>query len=195
MAFPKQKSCDLVDFSIELLQQQQKMIHRNQHRHSQSQQRRNSSTFSPLNGRSLAMVLLPLVFLTYMVSPTEALTCYETVNGKTTIKQNDTWLYCSLVPATMVRDDKINGTRFGLGPDNDGVEAYKAAFGMNESQYRVLTVCIYERYDFSRFLGLKPDTAVEFAFRCVCNYDLCNSEGTFYPFLKTLNEESYVVKN
>lgn len=32
---------------------------------------------------------------------------------------------------------------------------------------------------------------VEFAFRCVCNYDLCNSETTFSGYLSAIKMESF----
>uniref|UniRef100_A0A183BN57 Uncharacterized protein n=1 Tax=Globodera pallida TaxID=36090 RepID=A0A183BN57_GLOPA len=125
------------------------------------------------------------------ISAVVGLTCYETVLGKTTIVQNDSWTYCALVPATIVSNELVNGSQFGLGPDNDMMAAYNTAFAMSVEEYRILTVCIYERYDFSRFLTIKPDLAVEFAFRCVCNYDLCNSEPTFSAYLSTIKSESF----
>jgi len=48
------------------------------------------------------------------------------------------------VPATIHGSELINGSQFGLGPDNDMLGAYNTMFGMNGDDYRVLTVCIYE---------------------------------------------------
>uniref|UniRef100_A0A915EES0 Uncharacterized protein n=1 Tax=Ditylenchus dipsaci TaxID=166011 RepID=A0A915EES0_9BILA len=140
-----------------------------------------------LFGRHVKGVLgavFPVLLLVTILSSASALTCFETENDKTIIRHNDTWLFCSLVPATLHRHEHTNGTQFGVGPLNDGMEAYKAAFKMNDQQYKVLTVCILERLDFSQAMGFKPNTSVEFVFRCVCNYDLCNSEPTFHPYLK-----------
>uniref|UniRef100_A0A915D3I5 Uncharacterized protein n=1 Tax=Ditylenchus dipsaci TaxID=166011 RepID=A0A915D3I5_9BILA len=172
---------------------QQKLVQTNQgpHQHiDQVQQRRDPC--SSFNRKPFCMRLMSLIFLVFMVHTANALSCYETVDGVTSIKQNVTWMYCSLVPSIEHGEEKIHGTRFGVGPENDGLEAYQSAFSNNDQLYRVLTVCIYERYDFSRFMGRKPGTAVEFAFRCVCNYDLCNSEATFHTYLKALKKESFI---
>jgi hypothetical protein len=143
--------------------------------------------------------------------------------------QNESWNYCALVPATIVGKELVNGSQFGLGPENDMMTMYNTAFSMSQEEYRILTICIYEvsrmaggtlfhcfldwhwpnplfslflcppliasppfqRYDFSRFMTIKPDLAVEFAFRCVCNYDLCNSEPTFSAYLSAIKSESF----
>jgi hypothetical protein len=43
-----------------------------------------------------------------------------------------------------------------------------------------------------RFMALRPDDSsmVEFMFRCVCNYDLCNSEANFAHYFKAIKSES-----
>ena len=64
--------------------------------------------------------------------------------GKTTIVQNDSWTYCALVPATIVGNELVNGSQFGLGPENDMMTMYNTAFSMSQEEYRILTVCIYE---------------------------------------------------
>ncbi|KAL3118672.1 hypothetical protein niasHT_006500 [Heterodera trifolii] len=141
--------------------------------------------------RRCALVLMILCTQLSNNALVAGLTCYETVNGKTTIVQNESWTYCALVPSTIVGNELVNGSQFGLGPDNDMMAAYNTAFAMSVDEYRILTVCIYERYDFSRFMTIKPDLAVEFAFRCVCNYDLCNSEPTFSAYLSAIKSESF----
>jgi hypothetical protein len=64
------------------------------------------------------------------------------LQGKTTIIQNESWVYCALSPA--LGHGHVNGTQFGLGPENDLLSAYNSAFGMSADEYRILTVCIYE---------------------------------------------------
>ncbi|KAI1715024.1 hypothetical protein DdX_08301 [Ditylenchus destructor] len=163
------------------------------HNSSSSSQNVTLSTSAPQSSVIRAL-LLPVVVLMSLLSICEGLACYETVNGRATILQNDSWTYCALVPATIHGNEYINGTQFGMGPDTDLLFSYNAAFSMNEDEYRILTVCIYERYDFSRFLPMRPDTAVEFTFRCVCNYDLCNSEPTFSAYLGAIKAESFAAK-
>ncbi|KAI1696232.1 hypothetical protein Ddc_20612 [Ditylenchus destructor] len=107
--------------------------------------------------------LLAVVVIMSVISVSEGLACYETVN-------------------------------FGMGPDTDILFAYNAAFSMSEDDYRILTVCIYERYDFSRLLPMRDNTAVEFSFRCVCNYDLCNSEPNFSAYLGAIKADSFSAK-
>ncbi|KAF7633344.1 hypothetical protein Mgra_00007226 [Meloidogyne graminicola] len=160
-------------------QQQNKQLHNNRRNYCFS-----SSLFA-------AIFTFFCVFAAYLPS-VAGLACYETVNGKITIVQNDAWRYCALVPATIVGKEMVNGSQFGIGPENDMLGMYNNAFAFSQEEYRILTVCIYERYDFSRFLTMmKPDLAVEFAFRCVCNYDLCNSEPTFSAYLSAIKSESF----
>uniref|UniRef100_A0A915DXG2 Uncharacterized protein n=1 Tax=Ditylenchus dipsaci TaxID=166011 RepID=A0A915DXG2_9BILA len=185
MTFNSQKSARPLD----TLGQQLMRIKQDFHQHINQAQ----PSLCSFNCNAFSIRLTSMIFLVFMAQSAEALSCYETVNGITSIKQNDTWIYCSIVPSVEHGEEKLHGIRFGVGPENDGVEAYQTGFSNNDQQYRVLTICIYERYDFSRFLGRQPGLAVEFAFRCVCNYDLCNSEATFYDYLKVLKKESFVV--
>jgi hypothetical protein len=69
---------------------------------------------------------------------------FPVFQGKTTIVQNDSWTYCALVPATIVGNELVNGSQFGLGPENDMMTMYNTAFSMSQEEYRILTVCIYE---------------------------------------------------
>jgi hypothetical protein len=66
------------------------------------------------------------------------------LQGKTTIVHDDSWQYCALVPAQIGAAANGNGSQFGLGPANDMLAVYNTAFGMNEEDYRILTVCIFE---------------------------------------------------
>ncbi|KAI1708337.1 hypothetical protein Ddc_14419 [Ditylenchus destructor] len=154
---------------------------------SSSQNAAHSSQFS-------AMFLPILVVFVSLLSVCEGLACYETVDGHATVIKNDSWTYCALVPAMMYGNEYREGTQFGLGRDNDYTPAYDAAFSVSAAEYGILTVCQYERYDFSRFLPMRPDIAIEYSFRCVCNYDLCNSEPTFSAFLGGLKAESFAAK-
>uniref|UniRef100_A0A914DA31 Uncharacterized protein n=1 Tax=Acrobeloides nanus TaxID=290746 RepID=A0A914DA31_9BILA len=58
--------------------------------------------------------------------------------------------------------------------------------------YEVLNFCLLEKYDFGRLwralklnakkLDIKSPK-IEYQFRCVCNYDLCNSPDNFSSML------------
>ncbi|KAI1720013.1 hypothetical protein DdX_05382 [Ditylenchus destructor] len=141
--------------------------------------------------RSFTMLqaIFAVIFLLSVFSACEALSCYETVDGRTVIKGNYT--YCALIPSTYYQGELVNGSQFGLGPENDLLHGYKAIFDTGVDEYRILSVCIYERYDFRRYLPVKPTVAVEFTFRCVCIYDLCNSSQTFSAYLSSIKTESF----
>lgn len=42
---------------------------------------------------------------------------------------------------------------------------------------------------------MKSQSAVEFQFRCVCNYDMCNSKAKFAPYLAALRRDSFSSSN
>ncbi|KAI1698907.1 hypothetical protein DdX_17628 [Ditylenchus destructor] len=130
-----------------------------------------------------------IIFLLPLFSASEATSCYEThiVSGRTVIKGNYT--YCSLIPSAYHEGQLMSGSQFGLGPENDLVHAYKSIFDTGDDGYQILSICIYERYDFQRSGPIKP-VPVEFSFRCVCNFDLCNTFQTFSAYLGSLRAQS-----
>ncbi|KAI1727624.1 hypothetical protein Ddc_04939 [Ditylenchus destructor] len=138
---------------------------------------------------TMLQAIFAVIFLLSVFSACEAISCYETVDGRTVIKGNYT--YCALIPSTYYQGELVNGSQFGLGPENDMLHGYKAIFDTGVDEYRILSVCIYERYDFRRYLPIKPTVAVEFTFRCVCIYDLCNSSQTFSAYLSSIKTESF----
>ncbi|KAL7069714.1 hypothetical protein ACQ4LE_010763 [Meloidogyne hapla] len=172
--------------------ERQKQLKTQQKNNQQSSRLNNSRRNYSSNSSLFAAIFASLCVFAVHLPAVAGLACYETVNGKITIVQNDAWHYCALVPATIVGKEMVNGSQFGIGAENDMLGMYNNAFALSQEEYRILTVCIYERYDFSRFLTMmKPDMAVEFAFRCVCNYDLCNSEPTFSAYLSAIKSESF----
>ncbi len=46
---------------------------------------------------------------------------------------------------------------------------------------------------YADYPSYRPWLRDEFAFRCVCNYDLCNSETTFSAFLTAVKADSYAL--
>ncbi|GMT10118.1 hypothetical protein PFISCL1PPCAC_29194, partial [Pristionchus fissidentatus] len=133
------------------------------------------------------MSTLSSVLLIALVSGAAALTCYENDdNGNTYERTNESWKYCSLIPfASASSGGRLNG----VGPTVENLEGYNAMFGQSSKMYRVLSLCIYERYDFGS-LSNKIGPHPEFMFRCFCNYDRCNSATTFASFLSTLRTDN-----
>uniref|UniRef100_A0AC35TKK8 Protein sleepless n=1 Tax=Rhabditophanes sp. KR3021 TaxID=114890 RepID=A0AC35TKK8_9BILA len=146
-----------------------------------------------MNSARTIKALLIAAALACCLIEAEALECFETdENGVNVLKRNHTWTYCALVPQSSL--GAPGGRTFGMGPVNDWTEAYDATFSQNDDTYKVLTVCILEKYDFS---SLSPKNSAlmvqpEFLFRCVCNYDRCNSESTFEGYLNTVKRANYV---
>ncbi|VDK56047.1 unnamed protein product [Anisakis simplex] len=137
-----------------------------------------------------SFVLITFI-LAQLYSHAEALTCYENDDeGRIYEVTNSTWNYCVLIPATSVRPN--SGRVFGVGPSSDLTEAYDHTFALSDKVYKILTVCVLEKYDFGvlapKFSGL--GSSAEFMFRCVCNYDRCNSATTFSTYLTALKEDN-----
>jgi hypothetical protein len=76
------------------------------------------------------------------------------LQGKTTIVHDDSWQYCALVPAIKGDAANGNGSQFGLGPANDMLTVYDTAFGMNQEDYRILTLCIFEVFKKGIFIEI-----------------------------------------
>uniref|UniRef100_A0A0K0EJD6 Uncharacterized protein n=1 Tax=Strongyloides stercoralis TaxID=6248 RepID=A0A0K0EJD6_STRER len=137
-------------------------------------------------------ILLFISLISYLQT-SHALTCYESKeNGSIAAVRNDTWKYCAIVPALNTAYGTSDGRMFGLGSQNDWTEAYDSTFAFNDNMYKVLTVCILEKYDFS---SINPKInfgqTVEFIFRCVCNYDRCNSASTFTGYINSMKRDSF----
>jgi hypothetical protein len=60
------------------------------------------------------------------------------------VKRNESWDFCALVPITAHDNELVSGSQFGLGPDSEGLDAYRALFSMSGDAYRLLSMCIYE---------------------------------------------------
>lgn len=127
--------------------------------------------------------------LVLLVVPAYSLTCYENDSeGGITEVHNSSWSYCAFIPPT---EDERTGKVFGLSSLSDSTQNYDVAFSQNDDLYSILTVCILEKYDFGRIAGNKFSRhEPEFLFRCVCNYDRCNSATTFNTYLRALKMDS-----
>lgn len=137
-----------------------------------------------------AFILAIELFLSLFWSDAQALTCYDTDDdGRITEVTNASWKYCGLVPDKIGRPG--SGTVFGIGPETDGIGAYASAFSLEDSAYRILTVCFLEMYDFRKIsIRVSPRDQPEFLFRCVCNYDRCNKATNFKNFLSSVKEDN-----
>lgn len=137
---------------------------------------------------NFSMIFAPIIALLFLIAQASALICYENEeNGKIYEVSDESWNYCVFIP------EDGQGRVFGVGPDVDWTTAYDQAFGMSDNIYQVLTVCFLEKYDFGRLnpkYVTNPSASVEFIFRCICNYDRCNSATTFGSYLKTIKMDN-----
>uniref|UniRef100_A0AC34FXP2 Uncharacterized protein n=1 Tax=Panagrolaimus sp. ES5 TaxID=591445 RepID=A0AC34FXP2_9BILA len=128
---------------------------------------------------------IAIIFVIFAISfqRTFALTCYDNTDGEMQLVSNDDWTFCTLIPDSNVNSVEA-GKVSGLSAENDDIAPYMLAFGNSDDKYQVLSLCIYERYDFRQF---NPKFQVpELLFRCVCNYDKCNARTTFDNYLHNL---------
>ncbi|KAH7705403.1 hypothetical protein AAVH_27394 [Aphelenchoides avenae] len=92
-------------------------------------------------------------------------------------KTDPTWKYCAYTPKIVPGKGFVVDVAFGLAEENDILAGYDFMFSSNDASYRVVDTCIHESIDLR---GWSPKfVKVEHAFRCVCNYDLCN-HGTLF---------------
>nr|CDJ91349.1 hypothetical protein HCOI_01585400 [Haemonchus contortus] len=126
-----------------------------------------------------------VAFIFGIMATSRALVCYENDDdGNVKEVSNDEWTYCALIPET----DRAQGRVFGIGQDVESLTGYDSTFNQSDALYKVLTVCIYEKYDLAK---LSPRFArPEFLFRCVCNYDRCNSHNTFQGYLYGVRQDN-----
>uniref|UniRef100_A0A0M3HYZ3 Protein quiver n=1 Tax=Ascaris lumbricoides TaxID=6252 RepID=A0A0M3HYZ3_ASCLU len=147
--------------------------------------------FSTILSTAPFSVVFLFFLLSHLYGTSEALICYENDdNGKIYEVTNNTWNYCVLIPSTSVRPN--SGRVFGVGPSADWTDVYDHTFALSDKVYKILTVCVLEKYDFGvlapKFSG--ASIPPEFMFRCVCNYDRCNSATTFSSYLSALKEDN-----
>ena len=125
-------------------------------------------------------IIVSFIIMAISYQRSLALTCYDNTEGELQEISNDEWTFCAFIP----ENSKGTGKVFGLGPANDDLSPYMLAFGDSEPGYKVLTMCIYEQFDFS-IITNKP-LPKDQVFRCVCNYDKCNQLNTFENYLTNL---------
>jgi len=157
---------------------------------------RSSTVFSltaPLTSRTRFTLAQMLVILTVFMSiiPAKALTCYESDdNGDMVETASEEFTYCVMMPERIDENKYLGGKAFGVGPTSDSTSSYDKVFHLNNKLYQVLSMCIYERYDFAKVSPKFSFRQPEFMLRCFCNYDLCNHEKNFFAYINNLKADS-----
>ncbi|KAJ1356748.1 hypothetical protein KIN20_014509 [Parelaphostrongylus tenuis] len=129
----------------------------------------------------LYLVVLILGFIPF----SHTLTCFEN-DDKGNIKevQSKEWRYCGLIPES----GHTKGRLFGVGDGEETLTGFDIIFQQSNALYKVLTVCVYEKYDLG---SVSPHLGgAEFLFRCMCNYDRCNSHRTFAAYLNNMKRDN-----
>ncbi|VDD96067.1 unnamed protein product [Enterobius vermicularis] len=146
---------------------------------------------------------IALIF-SILIALSRALICYENdEQGHIKAVENKDWNYCMLVPKTPLNPG--GGSLSGVGPLEDNTGLYDSTFDVSNPLYKILSLCIlevlfnvvksdvfnffllffFQRYDFTSLLKIRKFQP-EFMFRCVCNYDKCNSEANFQNYLRAI---------
>ncbi|KAI1702022.1 hypothetical protein Ddc_17302 [Ditylenchus destructor] len=134
-------------------------------------------------------LVLVCVAMTFLVPACDSLACYVSQGGRSMIEEDPTWNYCAIVPAWL--GEGGNGSRFGTGPEMDQNRFADLAFSVSSPSYTLLSYCYFEVYNLA--VTMRPDA--EFMLRCVCNYDLCNSETDISKYFTSLRDESTIRSN
>ncbi|KAK0394511.1 hypothetical protein QR680_000780 [Steinernema hermaphroditum] len=128
----------------------------------------------------MAVAIVLSILVIYLPIMARGLVCYENDDSGNVHTVNGTkYRFCGIIPATTSRQGRL----FALGEENDYFPTYEKTFGVTDSYYRVVTVCMLEEFQFGRHY---PKMRTEFIFRCVCNFDLCNAESTFSEYLNAI---------
>ncbi|GMS79938.1 hypothetical protein PENTCL1PPCAC_2113, partial [Pristionchus entomophagus] len=142
----------------------------------------------PFSDTIMSSSRLSLLFIAFFLfSGASALTCFENDDeGNVYSRTNEAWKYCSLIPFAAPNG---KGRASGVGAVTENLAGYDATFGQNSKLYKVLTMCIYEQYNFGAInpaFGTEP----EYMFRCFCNTDGCNKMTTFHKYLSAQRDDS-----
>uniref|UniRef100_A0A914D4V0 Uncharacterized protein n=1 Tax=Acrobeloides nanus TaxID=290746 RepID=A0A914D4V0_9BILA len=145
--------------------------------------------------KSTPVIAYSFVGILFLVAElSHALTCYEDDPERGVIKvSDDNFEYCLLFPRLPFdhkgakRQSGVSGMEYG----SDDTP-FSSILGVTRPNYKVLSLCIYEMYDWPRALHSSPKFGVapkpDFMLRCVCNFDLCNVPTTFEPYLEGLKK-------
>uniref|UniRef100_A0A914BYP9 Uncharacterized protein n=1 Tax=Acrobeloides nanus TaxID=290746 RepID=A0A914BYP9_9BILA len=126
---------------------------------------------------SIFFALCSSILLTVQVYSLE---CYESDDsGNLTQVSNPNFQYCVLL-----RQNKLIVAAGGVEKET-AENAVTFAFAEQEPNYQLLSVCLFEKYDwptlFQTYMPLSTGYAprADLVFRCMCNKDLCNHPKNF----------------
>ncbi|KAH7713645.1 hypothetical protein AAVH_19012 [Aphelenchoides avenae] len=127
-----------------------------------------------------------LVFVIFFLAAAQhaaGLRCYVYDKEGAAIEEasDPNWNFCGYAPVFLERR-LVDGRGWGIADRNDFTDTYKPFFTTSYEPIEVLSVCLIEKYDFSKFAAKAKTSNPEFIFRCVCNYDLCNKKETFSQY-------------
>uniref|UniRef100_A0A914DYV7 Uncharacterized protein n=1 Tax=Acrobeloides nanus TaxID=290746 RepID=A0A914DYV7_9BILA len=134
------------------------------------------------------MTLLALFSIGLIFDLSSALICYKSdfETGETVMVSNSDFVYC--VSFHYNKDSRKSDKTHK--PFLDGVtkeeleEDYGMLLNSDTSVYSVLSLCLFEKYDWAK-LNLSK-RSIEFQFRCLCDQDLCNGGEKFEDYLENL---------
>uniref|UniRef100_A0A914DEX4 Uncharacterized protein n=1 Tax=Acrobeloides nanus TaxID=290746 RepID=A0A914DEX4_9BILA len=131
-----------------------------------------------------------VAFLAFLVG-TQALVCYHTdeETGELRTIENEEYAYCVLFPSKKTSYGDSETVADGV-LEAEVDAPFETIFDQNMPGYQVMSFCMYEKYDWpsmweassysSKFQMKAP--AADYLFRCVCNFNLCNSPQSFAPY-------------
>uniref|UniRef100_A0A914CGD4 Uncharacterized protein n=1 Tax=Acrobeloides nanus TaxID=290746 RepID=A0A914CGD4_9BILA len=137
---------------------------------------------------------LKLALLFLVVTGSMALRCYRTnkETKETVVVENENYVYCSVFPSLAGNPHLTKSSSDGL-TSEELDKPFEKFFEENDNIYNMLSVCLYEKYDWPSAWNPKFHSAnkkapeVEYTLRCVCNYDLCNGPSSFSTYINELS--------
>uniref|UniRef100_A0A914CD41 Uncharacterized protein n=1 Tax=Acrobeloides nanus TaxID=290746 RepID=A0A914CD41_9BILA len=145
-----------------------------------------------------AVASLKVLVLLVLVDMSRALTCYQTneKTGELVEVENEDFVFCVLFPSRRSLKNGVFVQGIADGMTQDDLDApFDQFFDNSQPFYQVLSVCLYEKYNWPlvwkaspKFAGKAPE--IEYQFRCLCNTDLCNARTTFEPYLTNLRKNA-----
>uniref|UniRef100_A0A914DR87 Uncharacterized protein n=1 Tax=Acrobeloides nanus TaxID=290746 RepID=A0A914DR87_9BILA len=153
----------------------------------------------------LAFQLVKIVGFLAIVGRLDALTCYRTNEDTHEIEEveDDDFVFCQYFPAHMNAKTKqmepavadgVTIEELGDEPNERLQEQkkFEKFLQYDEPGYRLLNLCLYERYDWAKVWKQKGypqmfrgTPSVEYQFRCICNFSRCNDPEKLKSYLQT----------
>uniref|UniRef100_A0A914EAB0 Uncharacterized protein n=1 Tax=Acrobeloides nanus TaxID=290746 RepID=A0A914EAB0_9BILA len=143
---------------------------------------------------SSILCYLKLALFSVVVTRSMALRCYQTnkETKETVVVENENYVYCSIFPSLVGNPHLTKSSSDGLISAELDMP-FEKFFEENDNTYNMLSVCLYEKYDWPKTWNPKFHSAdkkapeIELILRCVCNYDLCNGPSSFSDYINRLS--------